>query len=54
MQPAQEDALVDEVIDAGMDDLSDLPEDVEYPDAPTPDDLVGAGARIENWKRKLL
>ena len=42
------------VIDTGLDDLSDLPEDVEYPDAPTPDDRVGADARVENWKRKLL
>ena len=50
----QEDAAVDEVIDAGLDDLSDLPEDVEYPDAPTPDDVVDADRRVENWKRKLL
>ena len=53
-QTGQEDVSVDEVIDAGLDDLSDLPEDVEYPDAPTPDDAVGADARVENWKRKLL
>ena len=53
-QTGQEDASVDEVIDAGLDDLSDLPEDVEYPDAPTPDDVVGADRRVENWKRKLL
>ena len=53
-QAGQEEALVDQVIDAGLDDLSDLPEDVEYPDAPTPDESVGADARVENWKRKLL
>ena len=50
----QEEALIDQVVDAGLDDLSDLPEDVEYPDAPTPDESVGADARVENWKRKLL
>ncbi len=50
----KEEAQVDKVIDAGLDDLSDLPEDVEYPDAPTPDKKVGADARVENWKRKLL
>ncbi len=53
-QTGQEDAALDEVIDAGLDDLSDLPEDVEYPDAPTPDDGVDADRRVENWKRKLL
>lgn len=53
-QAEQEDAAVDEVIDAGLDDLSDLPEDMEYPDAPTPDDAVEADRRVENWKRKLL
>ena len=51
---AQEDAAVDEVIDADMDDLSDLPENVEYPDAPAPDDATDADSRVENWKRKLL
>lgn len=53
-QAGQDDAAVDEVIDAGLDDLSDLPEYVEYPDAPTPDDVVDADHRVENWKRKLL
>ena len=50
----KEEVQVDKVFDAGLDDLSDLPEDVEYPDAPTPDKIVGADARVENWKRKLL